>query len=216
MRSKPNLDSKPVRWRLVLLIPIFLLVVCIFAAFIWWQYFKTTPAYSIAILVDAAQRDDIAAFDHVFDVDVAVENFALEAAKNKGIDLPDWMRSGMQSVSPRLAEAIKPIVREGIRRRILELGAQSDGKPFLLKVLGIHLKANIIEEGDQAAAKITQGDQTLELRLVRTDGHWRVVSVKDDALAGRIMADIAKELPGKIPGSELTKPLTDILPTGVP
>ena len=162
--------------------------------------------------MDAAQRDDKAAFDEVFDVEVAVKNFALEGAKNKGIDLPDWMRSGMHPVSPRVMEAIKPIVREGIRRRILELGAESDGKPFIFKALGILFKTNIIEESDKATAQITHRGQTMELRLERTDRHWKVVSVRDEALAGQIMADIAKELPVRIPPSELTKPLTDILP----
>ena len=216
MKSMTYRESRPVRWRLLFLVPIFLLVVCAFAAIIWWQYYKTTPAYSVALLVDAAQRNDTAAFDEVFDVEQVVKSFASEAAQNKGVDLPAWLDSGLHMVSPRVIETIKPIVREGVRRRIHELGAQSDGKPFLFTALGVFLRANVIKEDNKAIATITNREQTLELRLERTDRNWKVVSVKDDALAERIMADIANELPGRIPPSRLTKPLTDILPTGIP
>ena len=153
-----------------------------------------------------------------YDLDIfnIQESFASEAAQNKGVDLPAWLDSGLHMVSPRVIETIKPIVRERVRRRIHELGAQSDGKPFLFTALGVLLRANVIKEDNKAIATITNREQTLELRLERTDRNWKVVSVKDDALAERIMADIANELPGRIPPSRLTKPLTDILPTGIP
>ncbi len=212
----PYKDSRPSRWRLLFLVPIFLLVISTFAAFMWWQYHKTTPAYSLAILVDAAERNDAAAFDQVFDVDQVVERFAWELAQNKGVDLPDWLSNGLKSVSPPLIERIKPIVREGVRRRIHELGGQSEGKPFLFTALGVLLRTNVFKDGDKASATITDREQAMELNLLRTDGHWKVVSVKDDALAGRLMADLANELPGRIPPSKFTKPLSDMLPTGIP
>jgi hypothetical protein len=216
MKSIPNGESSHSRWRLLFLIPIFLLVIGSLAAFIWWQYHKTTPAYSIAILVDAAQRNDTAAFDEVFDVNQVAQSFASQVAESKGINLPGWLDRGLQSVSPRITETIKPIVREGVRRRIHDLGVQSDGKLFVLTALGILMKASIIKEGNRATATITHREQTLKLRLERTDRRWKVVSVNDDALAARIIADVAKELPGRISPSEVTKPLTDILPTGIP
>lgn len=216
MKSIPNGESRPRRWRWLFLIPIVLLVIGSLAAFIWWQYHKTTPAYSLAILVDAAQRDDTAAFDEVFDVNLVAQSFASQVAKSKGVNLPGWLGSGLQSISPRVTETIKPIVREGVRRRIHDLGVESDGKPFVLTALGILLKTNIIKEGNGATATINHGEQTLKLRLQRTDQHWKVVSVNDDALAARIMADVANELPGRISPPDVTKPLTDILPTGIP
>ncbi|HYJ88909.1 MAG TPA: hypothetical protein VEW46_22785 [Pyrinomonadaceae bacterium] len=215
MKSIPNGESSHNRWRLLFLIPIFLLVIGSLAAFVWWQYHKTTPGYSLAILVDAAQRNDTAAFDDVFDVNQVAQSFASQVAETKGINLPGWL-GGLQSVSPRITETIKPIVREGVRRRIHDLGVQSDGKPFVLTALGILMKSSIIIEGNRATATITLREQTLKLRLERTDRHWKVVSVIDDALAARIIADVANELPGRISPSEVTKPLTDILPTGIP
>jgi hypothetical protein len=203
---------------LLFLVPVFLLVACGFAGFIWWQYYKTTPAYSLALLVDASQRDDTAAFDELFDLNRVVENFVSDVAQNRedNLGVPDWLRSGLQSVAPGITETIKPIVREGIKRRIQELGEQSDEKPFVLTALGVLLKANIFEEGNKATAAIIHREQSLELKLERTDRQWKVVSVKDDALAARIMADIAKELPGKLSPAVLPKPLTGILPTGIP
>jgi hypothetical protein len=216
MKAIPNEESSHRRWHLLFLIPIFLFVIGSLAALIWWQYHKTTPAYSLAILVDAAQRNDTAAFDEVFDVNQVAESFVSQVAKSKGITLPGWLGSGLQSIPPRVTDTIKPIVREGVRRRIHDLGVQSDGKPFLLTAVGILMKANIIKEGNRATATITHREQTMKLRLERTDRHWKVVSVNDDALAARIMADVANELPSRISPPEVTKPLTDILPTGIP
>jgi hypothetical protein len=216
MKSIPSGESRHGRWRLLFVIPIFLLVSLSLAAFIWWQYYKTTPAYSLAILVDAAERNDTAAFDEVFDVNQVAQSFASQVAKSKGVNLPGWFGSGLQSISPGVTETLKPIVREGVRLRIHDLGVQSEGKPFVITALGILMKTNIIKEGNEATATITQREQTLKLKLERTDDQWKVVSVNDDALAARIMANVANELPGRISPSEVTKPLTDILPTGIP
>src|SRR6185503_14445376 len=55
------------RW--LWLIPGGLLVVALLVCFAAWQYFKTTPAYALALLVDAAQQSDRAAFEQVVDLD---------------------------------------------------------------------------------------------------------------------------------------------------
>ena len=45
-------------------------------AFLWWQHYQTTPAYSLAVLVDAAQRNDMTGVDKIVDTDKIVDNFA--------------------------------------------------------------------------------------------------------------------------------------------
>jgi len=56
------------RRRLVLLLCV-ALVALVAAAAGGWLYFQTTPAYTLALLADAAQRDDAAAFDSFVDAD---------------------------------------------------------------------------------------------------------------------------------------------------
>jgi hypothetical protein len=50
---------KPRRWLRVLAILMGLVVVVVVAAavggFLWWRHYQTTPAYTLTLLVDAAQ-----------------------------------------------------------------------------------------------------------------------------------------------------------------
>src|SRR5688572_26519751 len=177
MKSMPSRESRPARWRFLFLVPIVLVVVCTFAAFISWQYYKTTPTYSLAILVNAAEQNDTAAFDKVFDIEQVVKSFASEAAQNKGVDLPAWLDGGLQMISPPVIEKIKPIVREGVKRRIHQLGAEPNGMPFLFTALGLLWRANVLKEDNRATATIAHREQALELRMERADRNWKVVSV---------------------------------------
>src|ERR1700732_4125589 len=45
-------------------------------AFLGWQHYQTTPTYSLAVLVGAAQRNDMAGVDKIVDSDKIVDNFA--------------------------------------------------------------------------------------------------------------------------------------------
>src|SRR5260370_13981261 len=44
-------------------------------AYFWWQHFESSPAYSLAVLADAAQRDDTTTIDSVLDSDKITDDF---------------------------------------------------------------------------------------------------------------------------------------------
>jgi hypothetical protein len=37
--------------------------------FFWWRHYQSTPAYAVTLLVDAAQRNDVAAFEKLINDD---------------------------------------------------------------------------------------------------------------------------------------------------
>ena len=49
------------------------LVVALGVAFLSWRHYQTTPTYSLALLVDAAQRNDMPDVDKIVDTDKIVE-----------------------------------------------------------------------------------------------------------------------------------------------
>src|ERR1044072_1144489 len=51
------------------------LLVGAIAGYIYWQSLKSTPQYSLALLVDAARRDDQKAIDELVDTDAVVDDF---------------------------------------------------------------------------------------------------------------------------------------------
>jgi len=189
------------RW--LWLIPGGLLIAGLVVFFAWWQYFKTTPAYSLALLVDAAQRNDEAAFDRVVDLDQVIDTFIAQAAEGSPMGLtPELVtpvRMQLQSLAPETSAGIKQVVKEEIRTRINELAARSGARPFLLIALAMPFAADIKQSGDSAQVRISENDQ-VELRLERRDGSdWKVISVRDQALAGRVVQGIIKRLPGTEP-----------------
>src|SRR3954462_15687393 len=60
---------------LTALIIIGVVLVLLFSGYAWWRSFEKSPAYSLALLVDAAQRDDKQAVESLIDSDKIAEGF---------------------------------------------------------------------------------------------------------------------------------------------
>lgn len=205
------------RWLLLILNG--LLIAGFAAAFIWWQHYKTTPAYSLALLVDAAQRNDTAALDRLIDLDKVVDNFLPEVAQKASggyaSDVATLLRGQVQSLAPGVMARVKQIIKEEIRKQIDELAGASRARPFLLTALAMPFEANISESDRNAKATINTGDHQVELSMEPGEaGHWRVISLRDDALAARIVDNILKDLPGSLSplNQEMRKQLRENLP----
>ena len=72
------------KWRWIFLILVGLLIVISTGLFVWWQHYQTTPAYTLALLVDAAQQNDGKAFDQIVDMDKVVDNFVSQMGQTTG------------------------------------------------------------------------------------------------------------------------------------
>src|SRR5205814_2825081 len=44
-------------------------------AYFWWQHYKAQPGYALALLVDAAQRNDNEEVDRILDMDKVNDNY---------------------------------------------------------------------------------------------------------------------------------------------
>lgn len=198
-----------------------LALLLIVGGIIFWQYYKTRPAYSLALVVDAAHSNDAAAFDKVVDTGRVVESFAPqvidEATGRLGTALTPEMRQRVEAIVPTLLPGVLDNVRGEVMREVKELTARASGKPFFLLALYVPYIVDIKQEGETAIARAKEGDRNLELTMQRTpEKRWKVVAVKDDALAKRIVDDISKFLPaiGTDLGTEIEKRLPDLLPGG--
>jgi hypothetical protein len=196
-----------------------LVIVGFAAGLIWWQHYKTTPAYSLALLADAAQRNDTAALDRLIDLDKVVDNFVPEVAQKAtaghASDVATLLRGQLQSLAPRVMVSVKQIIKEEIRKQIDDLAGASGARPFLLTALAMPFEANISQSDKTAKATITTGDRQLELIMEPDDaGYWRVISLRDDALAARIVNNIVRDLPASLSplNQEMRKQLRENLP----
>jgi uncharacterized membrane protein len=198
--------SHRLRW--VSLILAGLLIIGVAAGFFWWQHYKTTPAYSLALLVDTAQRNDGVAFDRLIDMEKVVDNLMPQVAQTAtgglAADLAGGLRTQLQSLAPKVMASVKQSIKEEIRKRINELAGSSGTQLFFLTALAMPFKANISERNGTAKAVINSGNDQVELSMERIDGsHWRIISLRDEGLATRVANNILKDLPGS--GSQLDK-----------
>jgi hypothetical protein len=207
------------RWPRVLIILGSIILLLGIGGFLYWQYYKTRPAYSLALLVDATQRNDAAAFDAVVDTGKVIDSFAPqvidEATGRLGTALTPAMRERVSAIVPTVLPNVTETVRNEVMKRVRELTARAEGKPFFLVALTIPYIVDIQQENETATVKAKEADRNLELTMQRTpEKRWKVVAVKDPALAKRIVDDIAKFLPAI--GADLEREIERRLPGILP
>jgi hypothetical protein len=200
-----------------------ILLLLIVGGFIFWQVYKTRPSYSLALLVDAAERNDAAAFDTVFDTGRVIESFAPqvidEATGRLGTALTPSMRQRIETLVPTLIPRVTENLRTEVMNQVREVTTPAQGKPFFLIALSIPFIVKITQEGETALVKAERKERSMELTMLRTpEKRWKVVGVKDAALARRIVDDIARYLPaigGDLENdirNEIDKRLPGVLP----
>ncbi|OLE51660.1 MAG: hypothetical protein AUG51_21780 [Acidobacteria bacterium 13_1_20CM_3_53_8] len=181
---------------------LFVIMLCIaIGGYFWWQHQKASPAYSVALLVDSVQNNNMQEFDEVVDMDKVVENFVPQivdaASKRYGVTANDAIRSQVEAAIPRLLPAVKQYVSDEVARQAKEISARAGGYPFFLVALAVPYMAQITEEGDTAKAVVQYQDRTIELTMQRaSEERWRVIKISDDTLTARIVERLARDLPG--------------------
>lgn len=172
--------------------------------FFWWQHYKSTPAYTLALLVDAAQRNDTASVQSIVDTDTIVKNLASEvtdkAASRYGLALGGGAREQIEKMTPTLLPRIKESVNAAIMTRVKEISEKADHKPFILVALGLPYVVNVVVDGDKATATVS--NQPVELDLMRAETGWKIVGYHDDELVQRAIDEIIKDLPAVGAGGE--------------
>jgi len=176
----------------------------------WWQSFKSSPAYSLALVLDAAERDDQAAFEALIDMEGVSRSVVPQVIER--------VRGGDNSlnISPQVRRQIAqnaqvwlPGVREGVRGVLMSetkrLAEQSGarGFPFFVRALALSRlgESQTQGEGNAATANVTYqvNERPVEFGLKGSDvegqPNWKVVSAKSDDLAARVAEQVAKTFP---------------------
>jgi hypothetical protein len=180
---------------------IVLLVVVLAAAggFLWWRHYQTTPAYSLALLVDAVQRNDMNLVNEVVDIDKIVDGLAAEVTEKSvaryGGTLGPQQRRRVEALVPGLLPGVKQNVRDSLVKRLREISEESKPKPFIVLAIGLPYIVKITTDGDTATAVAPAPDRKIELTLQRNGERWKVEAMKDDSVVPRIVDDIMKDFP---------------------
>lgn len=210
-------------WPKVMLISAALGVFCVMvvacAGFFWWRYFQTTPGYTLAVMIDAAQKNDSETFDRQIDDEAVargmVANISDKAASQYGLTLNGPLRKQVERLLPSLLPALRQRLHREIENEIRELTAASGQQPFILIALAISRLTTITTDGSSAKATATFQNRKVELLMRLDNEQWKVIGFNDDVLTQKIVNDVVGNLPtmgglnidnllkpGKKPGNE--------------
>jgi hypothetical protein len=104
------------------------------------------------------------------------------------------VRMQLQSLAPEPVAAVKEGVKEEVRNRVNEL-AGSSARPFLMTALAMPFVTEINQTGESVQVRVSRTDE-VELTMERREGsNWQVTSLRDQALARRVVSGIVKQLP---------------------
>lgn len=163
-------------------------------AFFWWQNLKSQPAYTLALLVDAAQRDDRQELERILDYDKVSESFVSEVrSRVTGTSIlnslvPSQLDQIVANITPKLKETLREVLPAEIRR----VTEPAKGKPVFLIALSARYFATIKQNGASATVDLKFKEEQIQLTMHQAEDRWRVISIRDDRLTN-IIADTAKK-----------------------
>lgn len=175
------------------------LLVLLVGSYAWWQGFKRSPPYSLALLVEAAGRDDVQTVESFIDADQIAQGFVpqvIDSLAGAGSPLPPQARASLAAALPQLLPRVRETMRDEIARSLKGMSEGGGSSlPFFVKALGVRQAAAVTERGEAADVTLDAGDRPVGLSMRREGERWKVVTVKDARLASDIAARLAASLP---------------------
>lgn len=166
--------------------------------YFYWRHLKTTPQYSLALLIDAARKDDRKTVNDLVDADAIVDDFMPQitdkAVELYGRNVPPSTIAKVAQVAAPILPSVKVRARAEIPDLIRDKTQKFNRVPFWAIAAGAKRYLEIIEEGDKAFITSNLPDSPLNLTMKRSGEKWRVVGVRDEELARRIAEKIGQQI----------------------
>jgi len=178
----------------------------------WWQSFKSSPAYTLALVLDAAERDDQPAFEALVDMEGVSRSVVPQVIErvrvgDNSLNISPQVRRQIAQNAQVWLPGVREQVREVLMSETKRLAEQSGARkfPFFVRALALsRLGESKTQEGvgdATATANVTYkvNERPVEFGLRGSDvegqPNWKVVSAKSDDLAARVAEQVAKTFP---------------------
>ena len=166
--------------------------------YLYWLGYKDTPQYSLALLIDAAQRDDQAAINELVDVDSVVDDFVPQitskAVEMYGRGLTPKQVEGLSKIAKPILPAVKNRVRTELPRQIRNKTDRFKSVPFAAMVLGADRYLDIKVAGDTAKVKSKLPEHSFEVQMKRNGDKWVITGLRDEQLSTDIARAVGEEI----------------------
>lgn len=178
----------------------------------WWQNFKSSPAYTLALVVEAAERDDREEFERLVDVEGVSRSVVPQVIErvrggDNALDIAPQVRRQIAQNAQVWLPGVREQVRDVLMAETKTLAEKSSAQsyPFFIRALALSRVAETTDgingqERDVAKTvtfKVNERPVEFGMRGNRETEHaaWKVESVKSDELATRVAEQVAKTFP---------------------
>lgn len=201
--GKAAARRQPRRWaRILALVAVFILVVIVLAfagLFFWWRSYQTSPAYSLALLVQAAQRGDTQEMATLMDDEEIIRNMVGRVSQRTsdryGLALNTNVKQQLDRVVSSSAPALKTTIHNEVINEVKELGGDAEPKPLAVLLVMIRSLVTVTTEGDVAKAAVNTSNRTFEMMMRRDGDHWKVIGFNGERVVQRVVDKVMKDLP---------------------
>jgi len=195
--------NKRRRWpRVLAILALLVLLVVVVAAaggFLLWRRYQSSPTYAVALILDAAQRNDVAEFQkHIDDEEIAknmTTSVSQKAAARYGYALNSSIQQQIDRTMPSLLPSVKQAVQNELLNAMAAVAAAPEKRSFISILGAVQSLMTITTDGDSAKATGKLAGRNVELTMRREADGWKVIDVKDDVIMQRVVDSVMKELP---------------------
>lgn len=187
-------------------------------AYVWWQGYKKSPAYSLALLVDAAQHNDVKAVEQLIDADRVTRSLVPQVIDKAlaGGGAPTAAgtvaapRRQIEAALPQLLPYARDQVRAEVANGVKQVAEKTGGNlPFPLLALAVPRAWESITDGNEQGEErdvmktivFKYGERPVTLTMRQEGDRWKIVGIRDDELAAQIAARVLGSLPASSPGT---------------
>lgn len=195
--------AKPVRKRrrwprvlgiLALLVLLFVVVAAVGGYFLVRRY-QSSPAYALALMFDAAQRNDGAEFDKRVAGEEIAKNMTATVSQKAAARYGGSLNSSVQQKIDSTMSSLLPRVKQTVHDELLNAMKAPEQRSFITIVSAVQSMMTVTTNGDSAKATGKMAGHDIELGMRRDADGWKVIDVKDDLLVQRVVDSVMKELP---------------------
>jgi hypothetical protein len=169
------------------------LIVGVAGGFFWWRHYQSSPAYSLALLVDATQRKDQQAIDNILDTDKIATDFVSQIRAR--VPASAMWASQIDLTRMSSSAKVKETLHDQLVKELQRLTDVAADKPFVIIALAVPRFAEIKQENNLAHATVNLKDEQIQLTMVQTGDRWRVIAVQDEKLARMLAQAMVNTLP---------------------
>src|ERR1043166_276842 len=161
--------------------------------FFWWRHYQSGPAYSLALLVDATQKNDRPSIDSILDTDKIATDFVSQIRAR--VPASAIWASQIDLTKMASSAKVKETLHDQIVKELQRLTDVAADKPFVLIALAVPRFANIKQENNTALATVNLKDEQIQLTMIQAGDGWRVTAVQDEKLARMLAQAMVNNLP---------------------